>query len=82
MGTKLVLCAVESDKNSDVETAYEEYMESLDFFNYVLATEQSETKRAVLQQRVQAYKHRAATLAEHIRNSKDDDLSGPDVGRV
>jgi hypothetical protein len=70
MGTKLVLSAVESDNAHDIEAAYDGYLESLDFFDYVLATEQSGTKRAVLEQRVKAYRQRAETLAEHLRSSQ------------
>jgi hypothetical protein len=70
MAAKLVLCAVESDKANDYGAAYEQYMESLDFFDYVLATEQSTTKRAVLEQRVMAYRQRANALAVHLRSSQ------------
>jgi hypothetical protein len=71
MAAKLVLCAVESDKANDYGAAYEQYMESLDFFDYVLATEeQSTTKRAVLEQRVMAYRQRADAVAVHLRSSQ------------
>lgn len=79
IGTKLVLNAVDSDKKNDVETAYDLYTESLEYFNFVLVAEQSPTKRAVLEQRVKAYEQRADTLAGYVR-AAGDNSGGPNVG--